>query len=57
MNERQIALNGVHRNGQRYVTLLNFANFDFLTRKSSDLKENREANEVIQMKIINEPCL
>ena len=34
MDENLIAFNGCHTNGERYVTILNFANFGFLTRKS-----------------------
>ena len=30
MDENLIACNGCHTNGERYVTILNFANFGFL---------------------------
>jgi len=55
MNEGQIAFNGTDGTNNRFVTVLNFANF--AERKSSDLNENPEANEDVKMKVIYYPCV
>ena len=39
-------------NEDQSVTVLKFANFGFAQRKPSDLKENPEANEDVEIKII-----
>jgi hypothetical protein len=55
MDEKLIAINGVHRNNNPLVILLNFANLRFAEGDSSDFKENPEANEDMKMKIIYDP--
>jgi F-box-like len=57
MDEKLIAFNGVHRSNNPSVIVLNFANFGFAEGKSSDLKENPEANEDVKMKIIYDRCV
>ncbi len=56
MNETRIAFNGKDGNN-RFVTVLNFANFSSAERKSYDLKENIEANENVKMKMSYGPCV
>jgi hypothetical protein len=55
MNESEIAVIGKDGKNNRSVTVLKFANFSFAEPKSSDLKENPEANENVKMKVINDP--
>ena len=55
MNEGQIAFNGTDGKNNRFVTVLNFANF--AERKSSDFKENPEEANKVKMKIIYEPFI
>jgi F-box-like len=52
MDEKLIAFNGSEGKDDQFVTVLNFANFSFAERKSSDLKENSEADENVKMKVI-----
>ncbi len=59
MNEREIAFSG---NANFYwswhVTVLKFANLSFDERKSSDFKENSEANEDdFKMRIVYDSCV
>ena len=59
MNE--IAFNGIYSSiddkNNRSVTVLNFANFGFAERKSTNVKENPEDNENFKMKIIYDRCV
>ena len=60
MDETRIAFIGSHYRsmlgtGVKLMSVLNFANFNFAERKSSDLKKNPEDNEDFKMKIIYDP--
>jgi hypothetical protein len=57
MDETRLALSGKDGNDKRSVTVLNFANLNFAGRKSSNLKENPEANEGIDIRIVYGPCV
>ena len=51
---KRVVMNGnlIAFNEDQSVTVLKFANFGFAQRKPSDLKENPEANEDVEIKII-----
>jgi hypothetical protein len=55
INERNIAFAGEDVMNNRFVTLLNFANFSFAEQKTSDLKEN--VDEVVKMKFFYNSCV
>ena len=57
MDDFRLAFNGNDGKNNRYVTVLKFANFGFVERKTSDWEDNSEANEDIQMKMIYDPCV